>query len=147
MDLNQITLMGNVGKEPEFHTFPSGDKIGKFSLATTERWKKDGEKQEKTQWHNVVVKDKHLVGVVERFVQKGTRIYLQGKSETRMYKDANGNDKYMTEVILPPFNGHLQIEARGKGWSDAEGGTATSDMRGGLVEDSRDDPLDDDIPF
>jgi single-strand DNA-binding protein len=139
--------MGNVGKDPEFHTFKSGDMIGKIRLATTERWKKDGEKQEKTQWHNVVVKNKHLVEVVERFVQKGTRILLQGKSETRMYKDADGNDKYVTEVVLAPYHGHLQIEARGKGWSDAGGGTATGDMRSSLVEDNRGDPLDEDIPF
>ena len=134
MDVNEVTLLGNVGQDPDYHTFDSGDMNAKFSVATSVKWKTG----EKTQWHNVVVKDKHLVEVCQKFLQKGTRIWMRGRSETRDWTDKDGNKRYTTEVVIPPFVGQLHVEARGKGWGDAEGGTPQGPTS---------DPLEDDIPF
>jgi|TARA_R110000824_G_scaffold394040_1_gene593579 single-strand DNA-binding protein len=137
MDLNKVSLIGNLGKEPEVRSFQNGGQVCNFSLATTRKWKnKDGEPGEKTEWHNVVVRDKNLVVVAERFLTKGTRIYLEGRIEQRQYEQ-EGTTKYISEVVLAPFEGRLHIEARGKGWRDTED---TQSVK-------LDDDLEDDIPF
>ncbi len=130
-------MIGNLGKEPEVRSFQNGGQVCNFSLATTRKWKnKDGEPGEKTEWHNVVVRDKNLVVVAERFLTKGTRIYLEGRIEQRQYEQ-EGTTKYISEVVLAPFEGRLHIEARGKGWRDTED---TQSVK-------LDDDIEDDIPF
>lgn len=97
---NKVNLLGNVGNNPEIHTFDNGDKIAKFSLATSEHWKdkQTGEKKSKTEWHNIVVQG-GAAKVVEQYVKKGDKIDLEGKLSTRKWQDNEGKDKYTTEVI------------------------------------------------
>jgi single-strand DNA-binding protein len=107
--LNKVTLIGNLGKDPEIRTMQSGDKVANFSLATSERWKDKttGERKEKTEWHRVVVFNQGLVKVIEGFVKKGSKLYLEGQLETRKWTDKDGVEKYSTEVALRPFKGEL----------------------------------------
>jgi single-strand DNA-binding protein len=145
--INQATILGRVGKDPETKTFNSGDKIANFSIATSETWKdkQTGERKEKTQWHNIVVKSDGLVRVVEQYVKKGDRIFVQGAIETRKWTDQSGADKYVTEIVLGPFNSKLELlgDRSGSGDSDSRGGQTTA---GGRQSAPQND-IDDDIPF
>lgn len=109
--LNKVTLIGNLGKDPEIKSTQDGRELANFSLATTEKWKdkNTGEKKEKTEWHNVVVFSQGLVGVVKNYVKKGTKLYIEGQLQTRKWTDNNGVDKYTTEIVLQNFNSNLQI--------------------------------------
>ena len=108
--VNKVTLLGNVGKDPEIRNMQSGDRVATFSVATSESWKsKNGEKKEKTQWHNIVVFNQPLIKVIESYVTKGSKIYLEGQLETRKYTDNNGVDKYVTEVVLKPYRGEIVL--------------------------------------
>ena len=100
MSKNKVNLLGNLGKDPEIYTFDNGDKVAKFTLATSEHWKdkQTGEKKSKTEWHNIVVQG-GAAKVVEQYVKKGDKIDLEGKLTTRKWKDNDGNDKYQTEVV------------------------------------------------
>lgn len=110
MSLNKAILIGNVGKDPEIRSMQSGDRVASFSLATSERWKnKDGEKQEKTEWHRVSCFNQGLVKVIENYVKKGSKIYLEGQIETRKWTDKDGVEKYSTEIILRPFKSELVL--------------------------------------
>ncbi|MBW3629510.1 MAG: single-stranded DNA-binding protein [Gemmatimonadetes bacterium] len=96
--LNKAILIGNLGQDPEIRTIPSGARVAQFSVATTRRWNgRDGQQQEKTEWHRIVVWEK-LVDIVERWVKKGDRIYVEGEIEYRQYEDKDGVTKYMTEI-------------------------------------------------
>lgn len=108
--INKITLLGRVGKEPEVRAMQSGDKVANFSIATSESWKdkSTGEKKEKVDWHNVVVWG-GLVSIVESYVKKGSRIYVEGQSRTRKWQDQSGQDKYTTEVVLQGFDSKLVL--------------------------------------
>ena len=108
--LNKVTLIGNLGKDPEIRSTNKGEEIANFSLATTERWKdkNTGEKKEKTEWHKIVVFNS-LVSVVKNYVKKGTKLYIEGQLQTRKWTDKSGIDKYTTEIILQNFNSNLQI--------------------------------------
>jgi single-strand DNA-binding protein len=106
---NEATLIGNVGRDPETRSVQSGDKVANFSLATSERWKaKDGERQERTEWHNVVVWGP-LADVVERFVRKGTTLLVKGQITTRTYTDKDGNERRTTEIVVRGFGGTIQM--------------------------------------
>lgn len=143
--MNRVILIGRVGRKPDIRTFSSGGQVANFSLATGEKWndRQTGEKKEKTDWHNVAVMSENLISVVERFVDKGSLIGLEGKLETRKWQDQNGNDRYSTEVVLRPFDGKLQLLG-GKG----EGQQAPSSTQGQVAALERvDHDLDDDIPF
>jgi len=107
--INEVTLLGNVGAEPEIKAFQNGGKVANFTLATNERWKdkKTGEIKEKTEWHLVSVLGVGLVGIVEKYVSKGSRLYLKGQLETRKWQDKQGADRYTTEVVIRPFGGNL----------------------------------------
>lgn len=105
--LNKVCLLGRVGKNPDIRTTQSGDKCANFSIATSESWKdKQGQKQERTEWHNVVIWGS-LAGIVEKYVQKGSQIYIEGQLQTRKWQDNNGQDRYTTEVVLKGFNSNL----------------------------------------
>lgn len=109
--LNKVMLIGNVGNDPDIKSMPSGDKVANFSVATSESWKDKatGEKKEKTEWHRIVVFNKGLVGVIENYVKKGSKIYIAGKLQTRKWKDKDGVEKYSTEVVLSGFDGELVL--------------------------------------
>lgn len=152
MDINKVTLMGNVGGDPTFHQMQNGDQLCKFSVATSRKWndKSTGDKKEDTQWHNVVVFNKYLVDVVERFIVKGTRIYLEGESRTRSY-EKDGVTRYITEVLVPSMRGELIVIARGKNWDDQQSSSPSPRPlpppgSSGSYE-SNESPFDDDIPF
>ncbi len=156
--VNKVILVGNLGNDPEIRAFQNGGRIANLSVATSESWKdkQTGERKEKTQWHRVVVKSEPLVGVCERFLKKGSKIYLEGQLETRKYTDKDGVDKYTTEVVLPPFRGELtMLDGRGGSGAGAAndfadeppmaaaGGSASS---GSFAAGGHND-MDDEIPF
>ncbi|HYA07729.1 MAG TPA: single-stranded DNA-binding protein [Xanthobacteraceae bacterium] len=145
--INQATILGRVGKNPEIKTFGSGDKIATFSVATSETWrdKQTGERKEKTQWHNVVVKNGGLVGVVEKYVSKGDQIFVQGAIETRKWTDQNGAERYATEIVLGPFNSRLELIGGGNKADD--GDAPRSGPTRGAAPVSQSGIVDDEIPF
>jgi single-strand DNA-binding protein len=134
--VNKVILVGNVGKDPEVKTFPSGGKIVEFSLATSERWndKQSGEKKEKTEWHRIVIRSEPLGRIAENYVRKGSKVYIEGQLQTREWQDQAGQKRYSTEVVLSPFKGELtlldsrqggdQIEDRSGGGGSYGGGNA-----------------------
>src|SRR3546814_12928519 len=105
--VNKVILLGNLGKDPEIKTFQNGGKIANFSIATSESWKDrtTGEKKERTEWHNITVNGDGLVGVVDRFLKKGSKVYIEGQLRTRKWQDRDGNDKYTTEVVIAGMGG------------------------------------------
>lgn len=163
--VNKVILIGNVGKDPEIRTFGNGGKVANFSIATSEQWKdKQGQRQEKTEWHNIAVFSDGLVGVIERYVKKGSKLYIEGKLQTRKWQDRDGNDKYTTEVVLQGFNGTLTMldsanssggggRSSGGGYNQDSGGYGNMDQGGGsrsasAMEGPKEDfDLDDEIPF
>lgn len=141
--VNRVTLIGRVGKDPEVRSFQNGGKIASFSVATSERWKnKAGEPQEKTEWHNVCVKNDHLVKIVEQYVKKGSLIYIEGKIETRKY-EKDGVERYITETVVPAFGGVIQLLDSKEGGGKSE--TAPSEPK--KAAGARDDFDDSEIPF
>jgi single-strand DNA-binding protein len=148
--VNKVILVGNLGREPEIRSFPSGDKVANFSVATSETWRDraSGERREKTEWHNVVVRNDNIVRVVENYIHKGSKVYVEGSLQTRKWQDQNGNDKYTTEIVIGRFNGNLTLLSGNKwqGGDFEENHTDTSQeyesgSMGGLSD------LDDDIHF
>lgn len=106
--VNKVVLIGRVGKDPEIRTSSDGKKIASFSLATSETYKdKSGQKQEKTEWTNVSVLNSGLAELVDRYVSKGSRIYVEGSLQTRKWTDKSGNERYTTEVVLRGYNCNL----------------------------------------
>ena len=108
--INKVTLLGNVGKDPDIRTFQNGGKVANFTLATSESWKDKatGEKRNHTEWHNVVVQNEKLVEIVEKYVKKGSKLHIEGKLETRKYSK-DGGDRYITEVVLYPIGGEIVL--------------------------------------
>jgi len=109
--VNKVILVGNLGKDPEIRTTPSGDKIANLTVATSESWrdKASGERKEKTEWHRVVVFNDNLTKVCENYLKKGSTVYLEGKLQTRKWTDQSGVEKYSTEVVLDRFGGVLTM--------------------------------------
>ena len=103
--------MGNLGKDPEIRNFPNGGKVCNFSVATSETWRdrNSGEKQERTQWHNISILSEPLVNIAERFLRKGSKVYLEGQLETRKWQDNSGADRYSTEIVLRPYKGEITL--------------------------------------
>lgn len=123
--VNKVILIGNVGKDPEIRSLQNGGRVANFSLATSESWKDraSGEKREKTEWHRVVVFNDNLVGVVERFIKKGSKLYVEGALETRKWTDQSGQEKYSTEVVVKQFRGEITLlDGRGEGGGGGGGG-------------------------
>ena len=108
--VNKVILVGNVGKDPEIRQTSEGKKIASFSLATSDTWKdKSGERQEKTEWHRVVIFNQGLAEIAERYVKKGSKLYVSGALQTRKWTDNSGVERYATEVVLSAFNGELTL--------------------------------------
>lgn len=151
--VNKVILVGNLGKDPEIRSFQNGGRVASFSIATSESWKdkSSGEKKEKTEWHRVSVFNEHIVGVVERYLKKGAKVYIEGQLETRKWTDKDGAEKYTTEVVLRPFRGELTMldganSNRSGAASLGEDGGAT--LGGGMTGGASSAPeLDDSIPF
>ena len=154
--VNKVILLGNIGRDPEIRSMQSGSKMATFSLATSKRWKDKAtqEQREKTSWHNIVVFGEGLVGIVEKYVKKGSKIYIEGELQTRKWQDQDGNDKYTTEVIIQGYNCNLTLlDSK----SDNSASISTEENNNiSKISDSKDtstmsntskDDLDDDIPF
>ena len=114
--LNKVTLIGNLGQDPEIRSTNDGKEIANFSMATTESWKDkmSGEKKDKTEWHRVVCFNEGLTRVIKNYVKKGTKLYIEGQLQTRKWVDNNNQDRYTTEIILQNFNSTLiLLDSRG----------------------------------
>lgn len=109
MSVNKCILIGNLGRDPEVRTFQNGGKVCNLRIATTESWKdkSTGERKERTEWHSVAIFNEHLAGLAERYLRKGSKVYIEGKLETRKWQDQSGQDRYSTEVVLRPYGGEL----------------------------------------
>lgn len=109
--VNKVILIGNVGNDPEIRTFGNGGRVANLSIATSESWrdKSSGERKEKTEWHKVAIMSDGLVSIVERYVKKGSKLYIEGKLQTRKWQDRDGNDKYTTEIVLSGYGGALTL--------------------------------------
>lgn len=145
--VNKVILVGNVGKEPEIRTTQNGGRIANLSIATSESWKDKatGERKEKTEWHRVSIFNDALVGVVERFVKKGSKLYLEGQLQTRKWTDSEGKDNYSTEIVLQAFNGNIVLLDNRENAAPAASGSGDyqpQDNRATFADD-----LDDQIPF
>lgn len=164
--LNRVQLIGNVGKDPDIKTFSNGNRVASFSIACSESWKdkQTGEKVEKTEWVNVSVFNDNIISVVERYVTKGSKLFVEGKFQTRKYEQ-NGQDRYATEVVIQTFGGQIlllgdaggaraggerQDGGRGGGGDSGGYGAASRGGSGGERTSSRpsfDADLDDEVPF
>lgn len=108
-DLNKAQLIGRLGQDPEIRYMDSGDPVANLSLATGESWKnKQGKKQEKTEWHRIVIFGK-LAEIAGKYLRKGSQVYIEGKLQTRKWQDSDGNDRYTTEIAINGFNGSMQM--------------------------------------
>ncbi|MEQ9360317.1 MAG: single-stranded DNA-binding protein [Rhodospirillales bacterium] len=132
--VNKVILVGNLGRDPEVRFSQSGQKIVNMSIATSETWKdkQSGDRKEKTEWHRVVVFDERLADVCERYLKKGSKVYLEGSLQTRKWTGNDGVEKYTTEVVLPRFNGVMtMLDGRGEGGGGGGGyGGGSSDDGG-----------------
>lgn len=116
--VNKVILVGNVGQDPEVRQFQNGGQVCSFSLATSENWKdrNTGERREKTEWHRISIFNEGLVKVVQNYVKKGSKLYIEGALETRKWQDQNGQERYTTEVVLRGYNSNLtMLDNRGEG--------------------------------
>ena len=144
--INKVTLLGNVGSEPDIRTMPNGNKVANFSLATSESWKdKDGNRQEKTEWHRIVTFQEPLINIIEKYINKGSKLYIEGSLRTRKYTDSNNIDRYTTEVIIQGYSDVLKMldskkEAEMKNESSQEAASSNSSAEESSFND-------DDIPF
>jgi single-strand DNA-binding protein len=121
--LNRASLIGHLGQDPEIRTTDSGKQVASFSVATSERWtdKTTGEKKEKTDWHRIVVWNEHLIPVIEQYLKKGAKVFIEGSMKTRKYQAQDGSDRYATEVVLQGFDAKIQmLDRSGNGLKPAE---------------------------
>jgi len=107
--LNKVMLIGNLGNDPDIRSMNNGDKVANLSIATSESWKdkSTGERKEKTEWHRVSCFNQGLIGVIEKYIKKGDKVFIEGALETRKWQDQSGQDKYSTEIVMKSFNGNL----------------------------------------
>ena len=141
--VNKVILVGRLGKDPEAKTFNNGGSVVNFSVATSETWKdkQSGERKEKTEWHNIVVRNENIGKVATQYLRKGSEVYIEGSIATRKYQDSSGADRYVTEIVIGPFNGGLTLIG-GKGGGPDNGGGDQSKPAPDLADD-----LNDDVPF
>jgi single-strand DNA-binding protein len=148
--VNKVILVGNLGKDPEVRRMQSGDPVVNLSLATSETWrdKASGERKEKTEWHRVVIFNKNLAEVAEKYLRKGSKVYVEGSLQTRKWTDKDGQEKYSTEVVLQNFRGELTMLDT-KGGEGGGGGRGSFGGGGGDAPSSfdRGGDMDDEIPF
>jgi single-strand DNA-binding protein len=158
--VNKVILVGNLGQDPESRSFSNGGEVVNLRIATSETWKdRDGNRQEKTEWHSVAIFNENLGRVAKNYLRKGSKVYVEGQLQTRKWQDQSGNDRYSTEIVLQKFRGELVLlDARGEGGGSGggydDGGFGGSGQGGGgSRQQSRPQPaaydtdLDDDVPF
>lgn len=154
--VNKVILVGNLGADPEARSLNNGGEVVNMRIATSETWKnKDGERQERTEWHNVVIFNENLGRVAKSYLRKGSKVYLEGQIQTRKWTDQSGNDRYTTEIVLQRFRGELVLlDPAGGGGSRGAFGDDFGDSGGAPARSqSRPQPaafdtdLDDDVPF
>ena len=164
--VNKVILVGNLGRDPEIRSTQDGTRIANLSLATSETWRdrQTGERREKTEWHRVVVFDDRLIDVIERYVKKGAKLYLEGQLQTRKWSDQSGQERYSTEVVLQRYRGEMtMLDGRGGGGGGDDfaggnyerdyggapsgGGSSGGGFGGGNAPAPGPGDLDDDIPF
>ena len=148
--VNKVILVGNLGKDPEVRRLTSGDPVVNLSVATSESWrdKASGEKKEKTEWHRVVIFNKNLADVAEKYLKKGAKVYIEGQLQTRKWTDKDGAEKYSTEVVLQNFRGELtMLDGRSGGGEGGGFGGGGSRGAGELPASFQRDEMDDEIPF
>ena len=165
--VNKVILVGNLGRDPEIRSTNDGTRIANLNLATSESWRdrNSGERRERTEWHRVVIFNENLVTIAEKYLRKGSKIYVEGALQTRKWTDQQGQEKYSTEVVLQRYRGELTMldGGRGQGGGASEGydeggfggggdsprygGTGPSGGGGGGGGRGRNDDLDDEIPF
>ena len=147
--------MGNLGKDPEVRTFPNGGKVCNFPVATSETWRdrNSGEKQERTQWHNIAIFSEPLVNIAERFLKKGSKIFVEGQLETRKWQDNTGADRYSTEVVLRPYKGELTLLDNKPETDNTQRETLSGSTTSVMPQNTENSPsfevddFDDEIPF
>jgi single-strand DNA-binding protein len=139
--VNKVILIGNLGRDPEVRTTQAGGKIVNLALATSDTWndRQSGERRERTEWHRVVIFNERLADVAERFLKKGSKIYVEGSLQTRKWTDQGGQERYTTEVVLQNFNGQLtMLDTRaGSGGGEAQGGGMAEPAMGGGAPPAR----------
>ncbi|MEY9138588.1 single-strand DNA-binding protein [Bradyrhizobium diazoefficiens] len=134
--VNKVILVGNLGKDPEVKNLQGGKSVANFSIATSETWKdRDGERQEKTEWHNCQVWGENLIKVVDKYLSKGDKVYVEGKIQTRKWEDQDGKDRYSTEIVVYELK---MLSTKGDGGSRG-GDRDRDDDRGGRNSRDRDD--------
>ncbi len=157
--VNKVILVGNLGADPESRSFANGGEVVNLRVATSETWKdRDGNRQEKTEWHQVAIFNENLGRVAKSYLKKGSKVYLEGQIQTRKWQDQSGADRYSTEIVLQKFRGELVLlDARGEGGGGGGGyggGSSSDDFAGGGSKPQQrpqpaafDTDLDDDVPF
>jgi single-strand DNA-binding protein len=165
--VNKVILIGNLGRDPEVRSFQNGGKVCNLRIATSETWKdrNTGERRERTEWHSVAIFNENLARLAEQYLRKGSKVYIEGKLETRKWQDQSGQDRYSTEVVLRPYAGELTfLDSRegggggggsyggggggGGGYPDDRGGGGFPDDRGGSYGGGGGGgDVDDEIPF
>ena len=144
MSVNKVIIVGNLGRDPEVRALNSGDKVCNLSVATSESWrdKATGEKKEKSEWHRVVIFNDNLSTVAEKYLRKGSKVYIEGQLQTRKWTDQNGQEKYSTEIVLQKFRGELQIlDSKGDSQGQAPAQYGSSQPAQAAAD------IDDEIPF
>ena len=163
--VNKVILIGNLGADPEVRTFQNGGKVANLRIATSETWKdkNTGERREKTEWHTVAIFQEGLVRIAEQYLKKGSKVYIEGKLQTRKWQDQSGQDRYSTEVVLNGFDGTLtMLDSRNEGGggggyggggggygggSSSGGGYGGGSGGGGAPSGGGGSDMDDEIPF
>ncbi len=152
--VNKVILVGNLGRDPEIRSLQDGTKVANLSVATSETWRDrdSGERRERTEWHRVVIFNDRLADIVEKYLRKGSKVYLEGQLQTRKWTGQDGQDRYTTEVVLQRYRGELTMldtrgggESGGGGGDYGAGGAGGGDYGGGRGSSGGD--LDDEIPF
>ena len=154
--VNKVILVGNLGDDPEVRSLNNGGEVVNMRVATSESWKdRDGNRQERTEWHRVVIFNENLGRVAKSYLKKGSKVYLEGQIQTRKWQDQSGQDKYSTEVLLQRFRGELVLlDSRGSGGGGGDYADSGGDFGGGQRQQPQarpapafDTDLDDDVPF
>lgn len=150
MSLNKAMLIGRLGKDPEIRNTQAGTSIANFSIATSETWKnKQGEKQEKTEWHNVVIFNEKLAELAGQYLKKGSQVYIEGKITTRKWEDKEGATRYTTEIVLGAYDGVMRFLGKPAGSSESDGEERESAKPKAQAKPKQQtqEELDDEVPF
>ncbi len=174
--VNKVILVGRLGKDPETKSFANGGSVTQFTMATSENWrdKQSGERKEKTEWHNIVIRNENIGKVAQQYLRKGSEVYIEGAITTRKWQDQSGADRYTTEIVVGPFKGELSLiggrdgggasaggggggggggygddygASSGGGFGGSQGGNAGGSAGGNKRPAAFDDDLNDDVPF